>query len=667
MPCDSDIEPETPECRPTLPTAAIVAGMETESTLAMSSSSRSSRVESDSESDQSAVVSLLQRLRSPTPSDLARKRIVTTNPPIGAKRGKVGHASTGLKVLSAADRVKSYLGESFTVSNKKLFCEACREEIALKKSVIESHIASQKHKKGKERQSSKILKEKRICEALKAYDKEVHPIGETLPDEVRVRRVKVVRAMLRAGVPISKVDSFRDLLEENHLSLTSASNLRQLLPFILHQEVAALEEDIAGRPVSIIFDGTTHVAEAMVIVLRFVDDNWQIQQRVCRLLLLSKSMTGEELARQIISVLSTELSIPSSLVIAASRDRASVNEVAMRTVTIVYNNIMDIGCYSHTLDNVGGHMQTPTLDKFVKAWIALFSHSPKSRLLWRMHSGLAPPSFSPTRWWSKYEVIAQLHAAFSNVMSFLQTSELPATTVRKMTDILNNAGLYRKLKIELAVTVDAMGAFVKATYDLEGDGPLSLTAYERIRSLYAHIAANHFPNVTAVIAELANGDSSRGQQLILYSKACVQPAYAYFKAKFDVDLAPTMTSFKAARFFSPTKVGELQPTATELELLSSLPFLGVNDVASLKSELPIYLAAIEGISSNIDPLNWWCNNADKLPNWSSAFKKVILMQPSSAAAERVFSILTFSFSKLQTVSLEDYVQLSVMLQYNHRS
>ena len=101
MPCDSDIEPETPECRPTLPTAAIVAGMETESTLATSSSSRSSRVESDSESDQSAVVSLLQRLRSPTPSDLARKRIVTTNPPIGAKRGKVGHASTGLKVLSA--------------------------------------------------------------------------------------------------------------------------------------------------------------------------------------------------------------------------------------------------------------------------------------------------------------------------------------------------------------------------------------------------------------------------------------------------------------------------------------------------------------------------------------------------------------------------------------
>ena len=87
-------------------------------------------------------------------------------------------------------------------------------------------------------------------------------------------------------------------------------------------------------------------------------------------------------------------------------------------------------------------------------------------------------------------------------------------------------------------------------------------------------------------------------------------------------------------------------------------------VASLKSKLPIYLAAVEGISS-INPLEWWHNNADKLPNWASAFRKVALMQRSSATAEHVFSILSFTFSKLQTVSLEDYIQLSVMMQYNN--
>ena len=77
-----------------------------------------------------------------------------------------------------------------------------------------------------------------------------------------------------------------------------------------------------------------------------------------------KSMCGEEVARQIIIVLSTELGIPSNLLIAAMRDRASVNSVAMRTVSIVYNKVMDVGCFSHTLDHVGEHMKTPVLDEF---------------------------------------------------------------------------------------------------------------------------------------------------------------------------------------------------------------------------------------------------------------------------------------------------------------
>ena len=102
----------------------------------------------------------------------------------------------------------------------------------------------------------------------------------------------------------------RELLEEDSASLNSATNLSQLLPFILHNKFATLKGEVQGRPVSIIFDGTTHVCEAMVIVLRFVDDQWTIQQRVCSLKLLAKSLSGEEVAQQIVSVISQELGIP---------------------------------------------------------------------------------------------------------------------------------------------------------------------------------------------------------------------------------------------------------------------------------------------------------------------------------------------------------------------
>ena len=74
---------------------------------------------------------------------------------------------------------------------------------------------------------------------------------------------------------------------------------------------------------------TTHMCEAMV---GGVDDQWNTVQHVCSFKLLAKSITGEEVAQHIVSIVSQQLGIQSPLVIAVSRDRASVNELAMRTV-----------------------------------------------------------------------------------------------------------------------------------------------------------------------------------------------------------------------------------------------------------------------------------------------------------------------------------------------
>jgi len=51
---------------------------------------------------------------------------------------------------------------------------------------------------------------------------------------------------------------------------------------------------------------------------------------------------------------------------------------------------------------------------------------------------------------------------------------------------------------------------------------------------------------------------------------------------------------------------------------------------------------------------------------SAVVKQVLLVQPSSAAAERVFSLLSAAFSDQQDSALADYLQASVMLQYNKR-
>jgi len=45
--------------------------------------------------------------------------------------------------------VKQHAKEYFSVSNKKLFCLACREELSVKSSVVNGHIKSAKHTAGK--------------------------------------------------------------------------------------------------------------------------------------------------------------------------------------------------------------------------------------------------------------------------------------------------------------------------------------------------------------------------------------------------------------------------------------------------------------------------------------------------------------------------------------
>lgn len=118
----------------------------------------------------------------------------------------------------------------------------------------------------------------------------------------------------------------------------------------------------------------------------------------------------------------------SDLIVAAMRDRASVNSVAMSTIRVLYNRIFDVGCFSHTLNHVGEHMNTPVLNDFIKTWINMFSHSPKTRLKWTTLTGLPPPRYCATRWWSKFEAIHQVHNTFGDIVPFLTDTDLPATS-----------------------------------------------------------------------------------------------------------------------------------------------------------------------------------------------------------------------------------------------
>ena len=54
-----------------------------------------------------------------------------------------------------------------------------------------------------------------------------------------------------------------------------------------------MKEEVADvKHISIIFDGSTHLGEALDIILRFFSDDFVIKQRLIRVCILAKSLFG---------------------------------------------------------------------------------------------------------------------------------------------------------------------------------------------------------------------------------------------------------------------------------------------------------------------------------------------------------------------------------------
>ena len=68
----------------------------------------------------------------------------------------------------------------------------------------------------------------------------------------------------------------------------------------------------------------------MAVVVCYTNDSFSIQQCLIRLQLLTTTITGEEIAREIINALSVQYSIGFNLIIAMMHDRAACNGVALR-------------------------------------------------------------------------------------------------------------------------------------------------------------------------------------------------------------------------------------------------------------------------------------------------------------------------------------------------
>ena len=187
-------------------------------------------------------------------------------------------------------------------------------------------------------------------------------------------------------------------------------------------------------------------------------------------------------------------------------------------------------------------------------------------------------------------------------------------------------------------------------------------------STLAHaIAIESYPNTEAKARQHAGRNMALYNQLVAQAKACINSGFRFYQQKFKVQFHNIVRAFKAARLCCPIQVQALHPTAASVQELKQISFITDAEVVQLVEELPNYLdlAIADGaIETEEGKVQWWATHAAALPNWSTAVKKILLVQPSSASAERVFNLLQNAFSKQQEATLEETVETLVMLHYN---
>ena len=272
---------------------------------------------------------------------------------------------------------------------------------------------------------------------------------------------------------------------------------------------------------------------------------------------MKSSVNGDELVHIILHVLHRKLNVPQGCLLATMRDRAPVNTKVLSTVSILYPEMLDVGCISHFLDRVGTKCNTHVLKQFMTPWNFTFTTSIRGRMVWKDLTGQAMPRYNATRWWSYWECAKVVHEEWRHIAAFLESEEAFAVTSRRLTQIMTQNAV--QLRVELASLME-LEQFVKATYTLEGDSLLIFISFEKLQELSAFVRVQNVPALIGTVQELFPLDVPQQQRWYQYGlRKCLTPAFQYYltTSANDATISRSIVIFHAAQLFNPRFVKTL--------------------------------------------------------------------------------------------------------------
>jgi len=262
-------------------------------------------------------------------------------------------------------------------------------------------------------------------------------------------------------------------------------------------------------------------------------------------------------------------------------------------------------------------------------------------------------------------------------------------TTEQLGTIAPSATKAKILEVDLCVKWDdASQGKTEKLFD-QGDGTTYLTQEGLNFRLLPYSNGAPAPEYTKPSPAhlLATGDLQDTRVLTAIAEGVIAPAYKYCTNLMQHKRHNQMQRYRAVRIFNPLFAKGNPVTQADLDALQRLKCAKHRrvkpHVAKLPDEVALYNQLCEEIKDEsertvTDPKTnttkdtwdikqWWLSVKNKVPAFFQVLRVVLLHSPNNCACERAFSIVNDSFRKDQKAALEDYVELSVMLQYNNRT
>lgn len=570
-------------------------------------------------------------------------------------------------------------------STTHLWCPACRKPVSTSPvDVIKRHLKGKLHRD----KVAALEKDRRRKERFMAMLN--HDELRALREGEQLYRARVFEVGLGRGVSDANIVAIARAVEEHRPdtggSIGDRSDLaRVALGPLLKEKRLDIERLVtAGIPrrdeggagerpyIFLSFDGTFRVAEAFGIVTRVGQfQEWELRSILLDFQLLERSMDGPCIYDTLRDAVG-DAGISKSEVIGWSRDRATNNDKASETMAGYFHSGNDIFCVAHFLDRSHEYVATPAVDEFWPLWSELLG-SPKARHIFKAVAKFAPKTYSPTRFWSRFECIIQLKPVLltkvPEYVAALKAEKCCEKTQKKLEAIVGNPRKFKQLQTDFVV-VGMLEPVVQATYAVEGDVQSIFVAFDLInmaRKCYQHQDRLNELDARLDSSFVGPGRSAEVQRICQHRFG---EFAGFFNSVLDEGGKPASgpnrhalyEAFRAARVLDIFNKHHGDATVESLAPLKHFRALtalveGVEEspmeLAAFKAEVRQTLADPHGVVATLlrDKRTTWAAHARKsqlrwewfgerrgmLPKLSKIFFLLCVMNANSCDVERVFS------------------------------